>query len=110
MNFPNNEKRYYSGKGAYKSVMLAEVYFYTNSNNQQKIKYKPIIRTTPIIGNQVEDKNFQLETGAVIKFGTTWDSFIINPGAYGIEFEKLPKKNTIHMLKDLTICRQMIII
>ena len=92
LNFPNNEKRYFTGKGAYKSVMLAEVYFYTNSSNQQKIKYKPIIRTTPILGYQVEGQNFQLETGAVIKFGTTWDSFIINPGAYGMEFEEITKE------------------
>lgn len=92
LNFPNNEKRYFTGKGAYKSVMLAEVYFYTNSSNQQKIKYKPIIRTTPILGCQVEGQNFQLETGAVIKFGTTWDSFIINPGAYGMEFEEITKE------------------
>lgn len=43
ISFPEGQTWYYSGGGAFKSIMMAEVYFFKNSKGEEMVKYKPHI-------------------------------------------------------------------
>lgn len=76
ISFPEGQTWYYSGVGAFKSIMMAKVYFFKNSKGEKMIKYKPHISNKAIYGKYNEMYNeanviryiFKLETGIRMSF------------------------------------------
>lgn len=100
ISFPEGKTWYYSGVGAFKSIMMAKVYFFKNSKGEKMIKYKPHISNKAIYGKYNEMYNeanviryiFKLETGIRMSFSYGYKNFKIKTGYNDIDMERIPKE------------------